>query len=195
MNPRASKLATPNTVLATPGRGSNFGGLTPSVSGTPTASVAGSQYTASHTPLRDEFGLNDPSDAYSMSDSMSVSSRMDKSRDKAFRAKISSQLRGLPEPEYTYEISIPELEDDSESSTSKVEDASEVALRQEALRREEEEAELARRSAVLRRNLPRPISVNKELSKSVYPVGHELTSASGMIGQEMIRILAFDSYR
>ena len=50
MQPRDSRLATPNSVLGTP-RVDGAGGMTPSVSGTP-MSVAGSSFGASSTPLR-----------------------------------------------------------------------------------------------------------------------------------------------
>ena len=54
MQPRDSRLATPNSVLGTPRIGGP-GGMTPSVAGTPMSvagSVAGSTFTASSTPLR-----------------------------------------------------------------------------------------------------------------------------------------------
>ena len=117
VTPRTAKLATPNTVLATPNRPGS-GSYTPSVSATATPlSVAGSTYTASQTPLRDQFGLNDSSammDSYSVSDSMSMSSRADRERERIQKAKLASQLKGLPEPEFTYEITIPEIEEEND---------------------------------------------------------------------------------
>ena len=53
MQPRDSRLTTPNSVLGTP-RFGGAGGMTPSVSGTP-MSVAGSSVTTSSTPLRFVF--------------------------------------------------------------------------------------------------------------------------------------------
>jgi hypothetical protein len=114
VTPRTAKLATPNTVLATPNRPGSY---TPSVSASATPlSVAGSTYTASQTPLRDQFGLNDSSvmDSYSVSDNMSFSSRADRERERIQKAKLASQLKGLPEPEFTYEITIPEIEEDND---------------------------------------------------------------------------------
>merc|ERR1719331_1966054 len=139
--------------------------MTPSVAGTPMSvagSVAGSTFTASSTPLRDQFGLNDITDS-GFSDTMSVasSSRADRERDRANRKRITSQLSTLPEPEYEYDISIPEIEQDEETEMIRMEDAAELAERHARLRQEEEEAELARRSSVIRRGLPRPLSVNK----------------------------------
>jgi pre-mRNA-splicing factor CDC5/CEF1 len=193
VNPRSAKLATPNTVIGTPQR-AGFANATPSILGTP-LSVAGSSYTSSQTPLRDQFGLNnDVSDTFSVSDSMSVSSRAERERDRVAKARLAQQLKSLPEPEYTYEISIPDIEEDEEAVDAKPVDATEIALRQESLRREEEQAEQRRRSAVLRRNLPRPVSVKPDLAKSVYPHSNSLNGPSGMINQELVRLVQHDNY-
>lgn len=179
--------------MATPQR-SGFGNATPSVLGTP-LSVTGSSYSSTQTPLRDQFGLNDVSDTLSVSESLSVSSRADRERERAAKARIALQLKALPEPEYTYEISIPDIEDDIDMAETKPEDAADIALRQEALRREEKEAEMRRRSTVLRRSLPRPASIiSDQLAKSVYPPSHTLHEASAMINREMIRIVQHDNY-
>ena len=76
------------------------------------------------TPLRDQFGLNQTpqhegmhgnSDTFSVSDAASVSgqsmmsSRYERERDRLNRAELKSRLQALPEPEYTYEIAVPEV--------------------------------------------------------------------------------------
>jgi hypothetical protein len=94
MTPRLSKLATPNTVLATPGRNGETPGATP-----------GSQMVSRNggpgqtpTPMRDAFGLNDMSDNFSVSDSTSVSSRYERERESLARMELERSLKGLPEP-------------------------------------------------------------------------------------------------
>jgi hypothetical protein len=56
-----------------------------------------------------------------------------KARDRSMKAQLVSQLKGLPEPEYTYEISVPDIgdeaEDDDNCMSKKPEDAAEVAMR------------------------------------------------------------------
>lgn len=196
VNPRNAKLATPNTILGmnTPLIGSSGSSVqnTPRIGG----SVNATPLLIERTPLRDQFGLND-SDAYStMSDTISTSSRLDKQREREQKASLAAKLRGLPEPEFTYEVSIPQLEGDEkggkEAEGVYIEDAADVAERQRELIQEEEVAEEMRRSAVIRRGLPRPPTVSQELvvpSKS-----GEFALASGLINTEMVRLLSYDEY-
>ena len=105
-------------------------------------------------------------------------------------------MSSLPEPEYEYDLSIPEIEQDEEVEKNRVEDAAELAERQSRLRQEEEEAELARRSSVIRRSLPRPYSVNKAaLQKPTFSPSNSLGEASAMINEEMVQLLAHDEYK
>ena len=188
--PRNMKLATPNLYL-NPGE-------TPLR--TPASSVMGGGSIASvtSTPLRDQFGLNDPhADSFSVSDSMSVSSRGDKIREREYRAQLVSQLSSLPEPEYVYDIAIPTLDDEEEQIKAlKPLDATEAAEQEQRLRAAMEEEELSKRSSVLRRQLPRAKNIPKSLNKpSIHSNDDELVKASGLINDEMVKLITYDSIK
>lgn len=202
VDPRSIRAATPNTVLATPV--SSFGterkGVRPSSKwGAGPSSV-----------LRDQFGLNH-TDAMSetasvMSSSVAGSqfSFSSKIRDKELRAIIASQLKALPEPEYSYDIAIPELEKESEDtmdlSSNKPEDAAEVIAQLEHERTLEKSREFSRRSAVIKRDLPRPgdcslLTLKSQgIGESNLSVDINLAPASAMLNEEMIRLLARDAF-
>eukprot|EP01034_Spumella_vulgaris_P022589 gene22589-28724_t len=221
--PRSAKMATPNVVY---GSGS---GATPLAHGTPSVYGGGSllignghghgsssaSVASMRTPLRDQFGLNasgsvsvdqhGDADNFSVSDVTSISSRMEKQRSKHLRDQISSQLKGLPEPEYTYDVSLPTVEDvnDDESEitvmSGKPEDAADTrAARQEA-KLKQDLYELSLRSSVIKRGLPRPLTIAvKELSRaSLNPAHHdaELVEASAAINREMVLLLQHDAYK
>ena len=188
--PRNMKLATPNLYL-NPGE-------TPLR--TPASSVMGGGSIASvtSTPLRDQFGLNDPhADSFSVSDTMSVSSRGDKIREREYRAQLVSQLSSLPEPEYVYDIAIPTLDDEEEQiKAPKPLDATEAAEQEQRLRAAMEEEELSKRSSVLRRQLPRAKNIPKSLNKpSIHSNDDELVKASGLINDEMVKLITYDSIK
>jgi len=223
--PRRANIATPNTYLNladnTPLRSSssvsgsiannNRGKLLSLTNG---ASVADrSLNTAfSRTIIRDSFGLNSGSvmdDTYSESGMTSIASAMrnDKLKDKLLRSQISSQLKSLPEPEYTYEVAVPDealdpstptVDEDGmmiKGTSAVIEDAAEVKARQYALLRKHEQEELAKRSSVLKRALPRPNHipsslVQSSLSTNQYP--SELVEASKLINKEMYLLMKFD---
>eukprot|EP01033_Poteriospumella_lacustris_P000852 gene851-610_t len=159
------------SVLSTPlGRGGRVGGASS------TMSVAGGGGgSGGSVVIRDSFGLNQSShagdDAFSVSDMSSVitHSRLDKHRSKLAQQSILAQLSSLPEPEYTYDVALPTAMDedgddgadvyDAESQlrrAGKPEDRADVEARQQRERLAAEEAELQRRSTVLKRSLPRP---------------------------------------
>lgn len=187
--PRNMKLATPNLYLNS--------GETPLR--TPASSVmGGSIASVSSTPLRDQFGLNDPhADSFSVSDTMSISSRGDKIREREHRAQLVSQLSSLPEPEYVYDIAIPTLDEDEEQiRSSKPMDATEAAEQEQRMRAAMEEEELAKRSSVLRRQLPRARNIPQALSQpSIVSNDNELVKASGMINEEMHKLITYDSIK
>ena len=174
--PRLAKLATPNSLMATP--------MTQSSLSTPhrTPMVAGRTQQ-----IRDTFGLNEIDEAFSMGEFASVSSKAEKLREKQMKAQLAAQLKGLPEPEFTYDISIP-AKAEEEAVSSKVEDAADVEARR--LREEEDLARLAaaRRSAVLQRGLPRPFTIHPTPS---YHISNdpELQMASALVNEEAERLI------
>lgn len=129
--PRASRLATPNTVLSATPMSSAYGA-------TPASSVRG-WGGPRQTPRRD-----DQSDGYSIADgSESVVSDAYSVYAREQKLALVASLKTLPEPEYTYEVAVPALpEDDRGTSRRKLDhrpDAAEVAARARQHRAEEEE--------------------------------------------------------
>lgn len=188
--PRNIKLATPNLYLNP--------GDTPLR--TPASSVMGSIASVSSTPLRDQFGLNDPhADSFSVSDTMSISSRGEKIREREYRAQLASQLSSLPEPEYIYDIAIPTIEEEeTQTKAEKPVDAVDEIEQNQRIRAAMEEEELARRSTVLRRQLPRPKAIPKSLANptlSVNGYDETLVRASGFINEEMVKLMTYDSIK
>jgi pre-mRNA-splicing factor CDC5/CEF1 len=217
INPRSSKLATPNVVLQTPGHHS--------ASSTPgpfsTGSVQGSSRSGSsmvgRTPVRDQYHINQfgksngdllpdsgDADAFSVSDVASVSSSVvsGASRAKHARATLALQLSDLPEPEYTYEVTIPETEatDDDEGAHFKgKEDAADVQRRIQRERAEHRDRELARRSAAVKRGLPRPSAAAPGLTKNSFDASdwqapENEAAASSAVSHEMVLLLQHDAY-
>lgn len=179
--PRLAKLATPNTLVATP--------MTQSSISTPqrTPMISGNAQQ-----IRDSFGLNEVDDAFSMGEYASVSSKAEKLREKQMKAQLSAQLKGLPEPEFTYDISIPSQAAEEESLAIKVEDAADIAARR--MKEDEEKARLsaARRSAVLQQGLPRPFTTTTQPSNHVSN-NPELQMASALINAEAARLISSDN--
>ena len=172
--PRSSVAATPNP-LATPSRRAGFDG-----SATPrTDAVSITDGTPLRTPMRDSLAIN----AGEMGDNQARSLR-------ALQAKLGS----LPAPKNDYELLDPE-EDKiraEEESKQREEDAAERDARNAAYRAEEERKDLARRSQVIKRNLPRPVSFD---AASVI-ASLDASSAEEMekeVAKEMIRLLEHDS--
>ena len=94
------------------------------------------------------------------------------------RAELKSRLQALPEPEYTYEIAVPELpgqdgdgDDDLTAAQralrGKPLDAAELEYQRRVAKEEELQRELARRSTVVKRGLPRPAFVSDAAAKAL----------------------------
>lgn len=232
--PRRANVATPNTFMnladnSTPLRssGSIVGGGSIANNGKLLSLTNGSvadgrsvNTASNRTIIRDSFGLNSGGsvmdDNYSESGMTSIASvvRHDKLKDRLLRSQISSQLKSLPEPEYMYEVAVPDDALDHPSSTSVgvndddelmtkgtsavIEDAAEVKARQYALLRKQEQEELAKRSSVLKRALPRPNNIPSTLadaSLSIDQYPSELVEASKMINEEMYVLMKHDEFK
>ena len=165
--PLTSKMATPS-VLVGP-MGGAAAGATPLLTGG--ASVAPSVAPGA-TPMRDEFGINrDDDDASVMSASDAASSVTGGAAARRGGrgpggAALRDALAGLPAPKYDYDIIEPEVPADdrdvedaaraARGTSDAVTDAADIAAANEAARSADELAALARRSAAVRRALPRP---------------------------------------
>jgi len=178
--PKVQRIQTPNAlVVSTPGRAT--GGNTPGATPTRTPSTPLS--------LRDELGLN--RDDYGGITPGSTDSRAYKEEQK----RLAAGLAALPEAQYTYEIALPQV--DEEGADDKVnldEDAADRDARLEHELREAEEAELRRRSTVLQRDLPRPVTVNPEVGKAL-DMDTATGQAEALIRDEMLKMLQHDALK
>lgn len=185
--PISRTVSTPNpmaaaaTPLGTPG-------ATPLMRG-------GTGLLPAGTPLRDELRINaDASGALILTGS--GSSRVDRMRQKALQSKLRASLLSLPEPQYTYEIEVPDLEPEPEEPKSDVfpEDAGDVLRRSEEERAAAEAAEFARRSTALKREpaLPRPLVVDEEAIESVVEETGDAALGEALIREEIARLLRHD---
>jgi len=219
VKPRDNTVATPNLVLRTPQVDAGAVG-----SG---STVMSSKATPKATPiLRDQFGLNewqgkslavggtpapsatpmteygadDHSDAFSVSDMSMTSEISERKREKLRKLQLAEQLKSLPEPEYSYEVTIPQVEDEVEDVVmdKPVDEAD--RLRQDAeILAAEEVAKQKRRSQVLQRSLPRPTSVNPLLAQEngslmVACSQDEDALVSNEIGNELVTLVGYDNY-
>lgn len=148
--------------------------------------------------MRDQLGLNQGAMGGLEHQQLMVLS--EKKRQKALRAQLAEGLGALPEPQYSYEISIPELDEEdaaaeAAATASIPEDAADRDAREAARRRAKEEEELERRSTVLKRGLPRPPTVDPEafkLPKGADVAGDAVVAADQAVLQELLGVLLHD---
>ncbi|BDA46189.1 Cell division cycle 5-like protein [Coccomyxa sp. Obi] len=162
LTPRAGATPALPHPGATPSAGRAIAGVsaTPSVAGTPLRGGqpgGGPGMTPMRTPIRDELGLNDPD----MLLPAEASRREARAREAMEKNSLRAGLAGLPAPTNEYQIVVPELpEDKDDGDVAMEEDAADVAARRKAAAKAKEEAELRKRSQVLQRGLPRPLSLD-----------------------------------
>ena len=142
ITPRAAKLATPNSILTSGNGAGNGGAtpssVVPSTPGTHITSKTGQKASSKALALRDHFGLNEAAsgnlnndDAFSVdhehedsaSLALTLSSRSGRGgqlivrggssdRERQLKSILAQQLSSLPDPEYTYEVTLPEGADE-----------------------------------------------------------------------------------
>lgn len=186
--PRHHVSATPNP-LATPLRPGQ------DIEATPQSSVAGQ--TPLRTPMRDSLSINQDG-----SMSYGDTPRELRMREQASRKLLQAGFASLPAPENNFEFDDPETEElgdevDQEDVPPE-EDAAERDARLERLAREEEARILARRSAVVKQDLPRPVSVNfqrliDDLAEAS-PAQSEVEKEAGLlIDYELAQLMLHDA--
>ena len=191
--PRSGRIATPSSSSALVNATPSING---SVNNTPAIhSIAGSTTgrtaTASHhfgsvsagaMALRDQLGLNisaggmttadvsGEGDNYSVSDVSSIGigapGYLSRQQEKEMKLKLSRQLKSLPEPEFVYEIAIPDVDtsaadDDDEGvgprgTYKHIVDKADVEEQQRQAVLAHERLLEERKSTVLKKRLPRP---------------------------------------
>ncbi|XP_063931658.1 cell division cycle 5-like protein [Zophobas morio] len=171
--PRHQVVQTPNTVLKTPARPSQFGS-------TPARS---SKEFHTYTPARDNLGIN-------QFPSVGAQHVLKKN-------SLLQGLRSLPAPKNDYEIVVPEIvEDVEEANEAKSLDASELLAQSAALQAEEEAKALSHCSSALRRCLPRPSVVNKNYLKADAATHlTPLQAADELLKQEVLVLQQYDVYK
>jgi len=171
------------------------------------------------TPLRDGLGLNadqimDPSLTPSSSSLSSSSSRLSSSRltdttldrEKIMeqRKKVAEYFSSLPAPKNEYEILLPEdqlkeipkeeedghIDDERDVPDDQEEDAIDIQNRKKRAAQRALDAELRARSAVLKKELPRPQAINKSLS--IHAVN---SKAAGLINNELVSLMNYEAHR
>ena len=148
--PRASSAATPNP-LATPLRynGSEAGA-------TPRTDASA---TPLRTPKRDSLQINPSDDGMS---SVGDTPRQERMRLSELKNQLKAGFRNLPQAKNEFELVLPEDDEVEEEGNEEVrmamriEDATEREAKLKAIKAEEVKREMARRTQVMKRGLPRP---------------------------------------
>lgn len=207
--PRSGRITTPSAFAAASSQRGGPGGMTPMAGGaTPLdrrsaggSSVAGGRagLPGGATPMRDQLGLNQGAMGGLDPAQQQLMLLSEKKRQRALRAQLAEGLSALPEPQFAYEISVPELDEEdaaAEAAAAIPEDAADRDAREAAKRRAQEEAELERRSTVLKRGLPRPATVDPEaftLPKGADVGGDPVVAADQAVLQELLGVLRHDN--
>jgi pre-mRNA-splicing factor CDC5/CEF1 len=160
-------IQTPNTVLAAIGQ-------TPRTNYEQTPGTVVSA-TPGATPFRDQLNIN-------------------KEAERASVEELRQQLKTLPAPKNDFEVVMPEDEvksDEEDVDMEWIEDAGELDSKRAALLEKKKQKELALRSEVFRRDLPKPSKLNDSFFKR-YPVKNEYDEADNLIRAEMRNILRYD---
>ncbi|ORX97739.1 Cc.Cdc5 protein [Basidiobolus meristosporus CBS 931.73] len=187
--PRHAPAQTPNPLL-TPLRsasGASTGFTTPG-----RGNQAGA--TPLRTPFRDELSINADGDG----GFVEGTPRAEKMRLASVRKQVSLGLANLPAPKNEFEIRLPEEATDDVSGdlapSAMEEDAADADKRRKELRLAQKQAELRRRTQVIQRQLPRPMSINAEgiLGAAQDEQDELLRQAQHMISEELVSVLAHD---
>lgn len=189
--PTSQVVATPNTVLVTPFRSQrNADGL----------STPGFQTPANRTNDRGEFTpalardkLNINIDDYTGDTPIAM-----KNYQKHMKETLREKLSTLPTPRNDYEIVVPEdiTEDQTDRSNEAfVEDQDDADAKLIAQEEALQAAELARRSQVIQKSLPRPFDINTTILRPPTDMTGltDLQRAEELIKQEMITMLHYDA--
>ncbi|KAG4068035.1 hypothetical protein HA402_010721 [Bradysia odoriphaga] len=199
--PQNLQMATPNTVLATPFRSTRADGsatpgfLTPSSGAVVPMGQSGAA-NPSYTPsfVRDKLNIN-PDDSMSVTETPAAY----KNYQKQLKGSLRDGLASLPAPRNDYEIVVPEDEDGNVEMTdvsAVVEDQADVDARFVAEEKAKRAAELARRSQVVQRDLPRPVDINTTILRPPGEMNNltDLQKAEELIKQEMVTMLHYDGF-
>ncbi|RZC40269.1 Myb Cef and/or Ax dynein light domain containing protein, partial [Asbolus verrucosus] len=198
--PQSLSVATPNTVLATPFRSSRSDGAnTPGSVGflTPkSGAVVATGPSGNFTPsVRDKLNIN-PEEGLDVGDTPAAH----RSYQNSVKEQLKLGLSSLPLPKNDYEIVVPEHEEEERTEQAEeetVEDQADVDARLQEELRAKAAKELAMRSQVIQRTMPRPQEVNLAVLRPVHE-SHSLTElqkAEELIKCEMVTMLQYDNLK
>jgi pre-mRNA-splicing factor CDC5/CEF1 len=173
------------------------------------AAGASQDSSAAWTPLRDSLRINTAdASVRSGTDSVSSTPRHDPAVLVMQRRSLRAAFASLPKPKNDFDVVVPDMEEianqekaaaekrarDSmqRGTAALVKDASEVEEEQAAAQEAAEAARLARRSMVLQRGLPRPVSVSRPELRSLSGL-KPLQQADELIKREMLAMLLHDA--
>jgi pre-mRNA-splicing factor CDC5/CEF1 len=191
--PKRHEVQTPN-VLATPLRTPRGG---PEAGMTPRRGKAGAATPSSRaalTPLRDQLHINEEG----VGDPRA-----------SIKAQLKAGLDALPAPKNEYTLVMPQLptqEDEREDAAPIEPDAEDLLAEQRAIERQKQEMRQRMRSQVLKRELPRPLAINKAFVKENSSVRQTtkqtemleseedyLALADEMVMDEMLAMVGYDA--
>jgi pre-mRNA-splicing factor CDC5/CEF1 len=175
---------TPNP-LATPLRSNGS-----DVSATPRAGA-----TPLRTPIRDSLSINPEDGTPRIGDTP----REERMRATAAQRSLKLGFASLPQPSNDFEVVLPEDDEEGEEDeqTMTVEDMAERNARMKKLQEEEERKALERRTNVVKRDLPRPVYVDRDqLLQSLRETPEErsiLSDAQKLIDNELVDLIEHDT--
>ncbi|KAG7212980.1 hypothetical protein KM043_002320 [Ampulex compressa] len=186
--PVANAVATPNTILATPFRSQRSDGTPINSFNTPVSARTQNGVLVA-TPVRDKLSIN-PDEGVEGSETPVVQKQM--------KEQLRAGLSSLPTPRNDYEIVVPEGEGKDEGTTAPtteiVEDQADIDARQQQELIEQKKKDLARRSQVIQRELPRPVDVNMNILRPFMDTPlTDLQRAEELIKREMITMMQYDA--
>lgn len=197
--PSATTLQTPNPLLTPAHRGGQDPGATPmTVRGqAPSATPrTDSGATPLRTPFRDNLGLNTEDGGSLVGDTPREMRRAQQTA----KMQLQMGLRGLPAPKNDFELVLDKDGDNAREQGQVVafeEDAAERDERLGRLQADERRRDLARRSQVVQRNLPRPANVDVEAMlaalSSLSPSDDASLRAVRLVEEEMLHLIKHDS--
>merc|ERR1719266_2579701 len=186
MTPQIERLSTPNTVLTTPYRTKEGQvGLTPGQ--TPGSAGVG-------TPVRDKLSINSE-------ESLAGFEAGTPGAQYAARegvATLKAGLSSLPAPRNDYEIVVPEDSEENvemaDDDNTYIEDQGDIDERAEEMARLAHELAMSKRSAPVKRDLPRPLDMNHSVLRPIHadPPLNDLQKAEEMITRELILMMHHD---
>ncbi|KAL2726745.1 cell division cycle 5-like protein [Vespula squamosa] len=185
--PVTNAVATPNTILATPFRSQRSDGTPLNSFNTPASTRTQNGVLA--TPVRDKLSIN-PDEGIAGSETPVIQ--------KQAKEQLRAGLIALPAPRNDYEIVVPEDETIDENTSTPandiVEDQADIDARQQQELLEQKKRELARRSQVIQRDLPRPVEVNMSILRPFVETPlTDMQRAEELIKKEMITMLQYDA--